>query len=487
MRQLPSVRKGLPVNLSRLRLVLRLVIAATALDASPGYAQLPSEWSTRDIGQVGATGSTGRQADDYLLEGSGADIWGAADAFRFAYTRLAGDGSITARVTRLDAVHGWTKAGVMIRESLASGSRHAFMLTSAPRGHAFQRRTATSRTSTHTSGGRGTAPVWLRLTRAGNTFSAFSSADGVHWRVVGRDTIPMAATVYVGLALTSHRAGVVAGAAFDQVTVAAQRPREPETDVAGEDDDEPEDPPAPASGGTTRGTLRVVHWNVHHAGRRTDGVVDRDGLTRWLASFRADVISLNELDSLANLRDIVTRLERRTGNQWHYSYDYGIAVVSRFPLEAQSSCVINSSLGRRIVQATVIVNGRSINIWSLHHDAYSARTRQSEVRATRACTAAFAEPRIIAGDFNAQSGSPEIREMAAHYTDAWAAARARRAATNYSGNCDGCTRRSRIDYVFSSSGSSALTLRSAQIFDTRDRRGVMPSDHKPMLVVYDVR
>jgi endonuclease/exonuclease/phosphatase family metal-dependent hydrolase len=233
--------------------------------------------------------------------------------------------------------------------------------------------------------------------------------------------------------------------------------------------------------------LRVVHWNVHHAGRRTDGVVDRDGLTRWMASFRADVFSLNELDSLANLRDIVTRLERHTGVNWHYSYDYGIAVVSRLPLESQSSCLINSSLGRRIAQATIMVNGRRVNIWSVHHDAYSARTRQAEVTATRACAAGFAEPRIIAGDFNAQSGSPEIRLMATDYTDAWATARRERTATNYAGNCDGCTRRSRIDYVFSSNRGGVLGLRSAEIFDTRDRRGVMPSDHKPMLVVYDVR
>jgi hypothetical protein len=31
-----------------------------------------------------------------------------------------------------------------------------------------------------------------------------------------------------------------------------------------------------------------------------------------------------------------------------------------------------------------------------------------------------------------------------------------------------------------------LTLKSAQIFDTRDAQGVMPSDHKPMLVTYAV-
>jgi hypothetical protein len=32
-----------------------------------------------------------------------------------------------------------------------------------------------------------------------------------------------------------------------------------------------------------------------------------------------------------------------------------------------------------------------------------------------------------------------------------------------------------------------LALKSAQMVDTRNRSGVMPSDHKPMLVVYEVR
>ena len=93
----------------------------------------------------------------------------------------------------------------------------------------------------------------------------------------------------------------------------------------------------------------------------------------------------------------------------------------------------------------------------------------------------------MAGDFNMQASSPEYAALAATHSDAWAAARARGATINYSGNCDGCTRNSRIDYVFASHGAWSLDIRSAQIFDTRDANGNMPSDHKPMLVIYDVR
>ena len=73
--------------------------------------------------------------------------------------------------------------------------------------------------------------------------------------------------------------------------------------------------------------------------------------------------------------------------------------------------------------------------------------------------------------------------MAEGHVDAWVAAKALGTALNYPGNCDGCTRNSRIDYVFTSK-AAWLTLQSAQVFDTRNAKGVMASDHKPLLVVY---
>ena len=61
---------------------------------------LPSGWSTQDIGSVGSTGSGGSSdgGSTWELIGGGAGITSTADAFRFAYTTLTGDGSITARV-----------------------------------------------------------------------------------------------------------------------------------------------------------------------------------------------------------------------------------------------------------------------------------------------------------------------------------------------------------------------------------------------------
>ena len=180
---------------------------------------LPSGWSQADIGAVPFAGSGSYGGGTFTITGSGADIWGTADAFHYVYTPLNGDGTIIARVASVQDVASWVKAGVMIRETLTPGSAHAFMLVSAAKGVAFQRRDATNNISVNTAGSMSTAPHWVELTRSGNTFSAYESTDGTTWTLVGTDTIPMAANVYVGLAVTSHTTSASATCTLDNVTI----------------------------------------------------------------------------------------------------------------------------------------------------------------------------------------------------------------------------------------------------------------------------
>jgi endonuclease/exonuclease/phosphatase family metal-dependent hydrolase len=135
----------------------------------------------------------------------------------------------------------------------------------------------------------------------------------------------------------------------------------------------------------------------------------------------------------------------------------------------------------------VLVNGRSINVWNSHLSLDSSAERTAETRALQACESGWPEARIAAGDYNMQAGTAEYNSMLEGHVDAWKAAKLLGTAKNYTGNCDGCTKNSRIDYVFTSKAATFLTLESAEIFDTRAGNGVMPSDHKPLLVVYEVR
>jgi phosphatidylserine/phosphatidylglycerophosphate/cardiolipin synthase-like enzyme/regulation of enolase protein 1 (concanavalin A-like superfamily) len=180
---------------------------------------LPSGWTSRDVGAVGPTGSASEANGTFTVSGAGADVWGTSDAFHFAYRSLTGDGTITARVANINGSQAWTKMGVMIRGSTASNSAHAFMIVTTAKGLAFQRRTADGGTSTHTGGALATAPRWVRLTRAGNTITAYESSDGSTWTLVGTDTIALPATVLVGLAASSHTTTGLATATFDNVVI----------------------------------------------------------------------------------------------------------------------------------------------------------------------------------------------------------------------------------------------------------------------------
>ena len=178
-----------------------------------------SSWNARDIGAVGVAGRSTGNDSAFTLSGSGADVWGTADALHYVSQSVTGDFDVVARVSSVEYVHAWTKAGVMVRATVSADSTQAFMLASPGKGLAFQRRVSTAGLSTHTTGGGGTAPVWVKLARRANVVSAFHSADGVTWTAVGQDTFTLPATVFVGLAVSSHDNTRLATAAFDNVSI----------------------------------------------------------------------------------------------------------------------------------------------------------------------------------------------------------------------------------------------------------------------------
>jgi hypothetical protein len=175
-------------------------------------------WQHQDIGSVAATGSATSADCNWTVTGSGVDIWDTADEFHYVYQPLSGDGQIVARVVSVTNTDPWAKAGVMIRETLTGGSKHAMMVVTPGSGNAFQRRLSTGGVSTHTAGSAVTAPYWVRLTRRGNTLTGYESSNGSAWTQVGTDTVSMTSSVYIGLCVTSHNDGALCTANFDNVS-----------------------------------------------------------------------------------------------------------------------------------------------------------------------------------------------------------------------------------------------------------------------------
>lgn len=182
--------------------------------------QQPSIFTSEaGVGSPGVAGSHTYSNGTYTVRGGGRDIWDWNDQFHYVYKPFTGDGSIVARVTSVQNTHTYAKAGVMFRESLVPESKQATMLVKPDFQASFQRRTETWGTTVQTPWQTVSGPYWLKLTRSGSTFTAYTSSDGVNWTSVGSETIAMNATIYVGLAVTSHDNNVLNTSTFTNVSV----------------------------------------------------------------------------------------------------------------------------------------------------------------------------------------------------------------------------------------------------------------------------
>lgn len=194
------------------------------VSATPVDNEVINAWQHADVGSTGITGNAGYGDGIFTLHGAGADIWGTADGFHFAYQMLTGDGAIVARITSMENTNSFAKAGVTIRETLNANAKHATMDIRPDGGVEFIRRISAGGTSVSTTGTTMLYPHWLKLVRQGNIFTAYRSTDGNKWTLVGTETITMNATVYIGIAACSHNTGAIAEARFDHLNIATALP-----------------------------------------------------------------------------------------------------------------------------------------------------------------------------------------------------------------------------------------------------------------------
>jgi ABC-type transport system involved in multi-copper enzyme maturation permease subunit len=147
------------------------------------------------------------------------------DSYYLVRHPLAGNGSITVRVTSLTGLHGggngphaagqnplagmtkgvvpWAKAGLILTSSTKPGSAYAAMMVTGGHGVRMEYN------YTHDAAGlpgsvTAAAPRWLRLARSGGTITGYDSADGRHWSLVGTAQLTgLPQTVQAGVFATS--------------------------------------------------------------------------------------------------------------------------------------------------------------------------------------------------------------------------------------------------------------------------------------------
>ena len=169
---------------SKLTLIASLMLAA-------GTARVQAQFTAADVGSPAVAGSTAPVSGGYSVRGAGSDIGGTNDQFHFNYQQYTGDFDVKVRVESLSLSDSWAKAGLMARDNLTGGSRHAAAFaTPNISGRFFQYRTAAAGLSTNSGSFPATYPnTWLRLKRTGNVFSGYAGVDGNSWVTLGSVTV----------------------------------------------------------------------------------------------------------------------------------------------------------------------------------------------------------------------------------------------------------------------------------------------------------
>ena len=196
-----------------------LVTAGLGLFAAAGGS---SSCQSANSSQPGSgQARSGRACGPSFPAGPGGEA--VQDTFSFVHQPLAGNGSITVRVTSLtgllpavnppsdpsaptDTRPGlvpWAKAGIIMKNGTSQGSAYAAMMVTADHGVRMQ-----DNFTTDTAGQPGTvsatSPRWLRLTRSGDTITGYDSSDGTHWTQIGVAHLAgLPSTVQAGLFATA--------------------------------------------------------------------------------------------------------------------------------------------------------------------------------------------------------------------------------------------------------------------------------------------
>jgi fibronectin type 3 domain-containing protein/regulation of enolase protein 1 (concanavalin A-like superfamily) len=141
----------------------------------------------------------------YTVVAGGPGVTGNADGFRFLYTQQTGNFDVMVQVDSLTVAGNFSTAGIMARSTLDATSPDVYM-SASPVNYRFKTRsTVSGTTNIITSTGSNSYPnVWVRLSRVGNLFTGYFSADGINWTMLSSITLALPSTVDLGLAVAAN-------------------------------------------------------------------------------------------------------------------------------------------------------------------------------------------------------------------------------------------------------------------------------------------
>ncbi|RMI02054.1 endonuclease/exonuclease/phosphatase family protein [Cellulomonas triticagri] len=230
-------------------------------------------------------------------------------------------------------------------------------------------------------------------------------------------------------------------------------------------------------------TLVVLDWNLHY-GVAGHTAVDLEQMARTIEAEAPDVVALQEVARgwvLGGGTDMATWLAHRLGMHVAFApaadQQFGNALLSREPLSDVQVIALPYGAGpqqRSALTATVPgPDGTPVRVTSVHlqHRESNTPTRLDQLAALDAALPSDG-PSVLAGDLNAEPGSPEVDALdAAGWTSA----------LDTSGDADALTHPAvdpevRIDWVL----GRGVTFTDARVLDD------VSSDHRALTVIVRV-
>jgi hypothetical protein len=178
-----------------------------------------------DVGSPKLPGTSSFDGKDWRIASDGQDTWNEADECTFVSRPIKGDFSIVTHVVQaaelVDGIQRHCgKAGVMVRDSNDPKSMFVNVVITTQRGLQLLCRSNLSPIAQDVKTVADLKePLWIKLTRSGNSFTGYSSSDGTSWTKLGECSVPLQHEANAGLVVTSANPGILAKALFSGTTI----------------------------------------------------------------------------------------------------------------------------------------------------------------------------------------------------------------------------------------------------------------------------
>lgn len=237
--------------------------------------------------------------------------------------------------------------------------------------------------------------------------------------------------------------------------------------------------------------LVVLTYNIHHANPPTqqEGVIDLDTVAATIRASGADLIAIQELDSVtsrSNQQDQLRILAEKLN--LHYRFErtipygggaYGIGILSRFPLVSTRLIRLPGIDGiptepRAVLMTEVKINSKPFYFGCTHFDFKNRDVKLAQAMALLQVVDTYPteHPFVVAGDFNAVPDEPAIQAIGGKLESAGAA-------TDYT--IPVLQPNKKIDYIFYR--DAQLKLLQSEVM----RAHSYGSDHLPVRAVFQLR